>query len=97
MPSMKLRQEVLKTARRIVVKVGTALLTKDGGTLDTARINGLVRQVVELRKRGCEVTIVSCRRNRRGHGPDRHEKAAPRRGQAAGPGGDRPGSPHAGL
>ncbi len=59
MPSMKLRQEVLRAARRIVVKVGTALLTKDGGVLDTARISALVRQVAQLRKRGCEVTIVS--------------------------------------
>ncbi len=59
MPSMRLRQEVLKAARRIVVKFGTALLTKDGGILDTARISALVRQVAQLRKRGCEVTIVS--------------------------------------
>ena len=59
MPSMKLRQEVLRAARKIVVKFGTALLTKDGGVLDTARIASLVRQVAELRKRGCEVTIVS--------------------------------------
>lgn len=56
---MKLRQEVLKAARRIVVKVGTALLTKNGGTLDTARINQLVRQLAELHKRGCEITVVS--------------------------------------
>ena len=59
MPSMKLRQEVLKAARRIVVKFGTALLTKEGGVLDTTRIASLVRQVAALRKRGCEVTIVS--------------------------------------
>jgi glutamate 5-kinase len=59
MPSMKLRQEVLKAARRIVVKFGTALLTKDGGVLDTTRMASLVRQVAELRKRGCEVTVVS--------------------------------------
>lgn len=59
MPSMKLRQEVLCSARKIVVKFGTALLTKDGGVLDTARIASLVRQVAELRRRGCEVTIVS--------------------------------------
>jgi glutamate 5-kinase len=56
---MKLRQEVLRAARKIVVKLGTALLTKDGGVLDTTRIASLVRQVAELRKRGCEVTIVS--------------------------------------
>jgi glutamate 5-kinase len=59
MPSMKLRQEVLKAARRVVVKFGTALLTKTGGVLDTARISSLVRQVAELHRRGCEVTIVS--------------------------------------
>ncbi len=59
MPSTQLRQEALKAAKRVVVKVGTALLTKAGGALDTARIGRLVRQVAELRNRGCEVTIVS--------------------------------------
>jgi glutamate 5-kinase len=59
MPSMKLRQEVLRAARRIVVKLGTSLVTGDGGALDTGQIAKLVRQVVELRKRGCEITIVS--------------------------------------
>lgn len=60
MPSMKLRQEVLKASRRIVVKFGTALLTRPGGGLDTTRINQLVRQIAALRNQhGCEVTVVS--------------------------------------
>jgi len=41
------------------VKIGTALLTKEDGTPDARRIGRLVDQVAALRRRGCEVTIVS--------------------------------------
>ncbi len=59
MPSMKLRQEVLRASRRIVVKIGTALLARPGDGLDTVRIRQLVGQIAALRRRGCEVTVVS--------------------------------------
>jgi glutamate 5-kinase len=45
--------------RRVVVKVGTALLTGDDGQLDSRLIGRLVRQVVALHERGIRVTIVS--------------------------------------
>ena len=49
----------LRTARRWVVKVGSALLTADGRRLDHGVIHGLVQQLVTLRERGCEVVLVS--------------------------------------
>jgi glutamate 5-kinase len=46
-------------ARRWVVKVGSALLTDDGRGLDAAVIADLVKQLVQLRQKGCEVVLVS--------------------------------------
>ena len=46
-------------ARRIVVKVGTRLLTSPGGSLDRGRMDGLVRQMAELRAQGLELVVVS--------------------------------------
>jgi glutamate 5-kinase len=62
MPSTRLRQTVLPAARRVVVKVGTQLITE--GDDETVRIDARVvgeiaRQVSELTARGVEVTLVS--------------------------------------
>jgi len=46
-------------AKRWVVKVGSALLTDDGRSIDQAVIEDLVVQLCELRERGCEVLLVS--------------------------------------
>lgn len=46
-------------AKRIVIKVGTGVLTSGIGNLDTARIATLCKQVNTLRQRGIEVIIVS--------------------------------------
>lgn len=61
MPSTPIRQDVLMKATRLVVKVGSALVTKqtDGGPgVDTAAINRLMRQVAKLRDGGVEVVLV---------------------------------------
>lgn len=55
---MALRQE-LQAARRWVVKIGSALLTNDGRGLNRAGIECWVAQMVELRRRGIEVVLVS--------------------------------------
>ncbi len=55
---MSHRAEVAE-AKRWVVKVGSALLTNDGKGLDGAVITDLVEQLVALRRRGCEVVLVS--------------------------------------
>jgi len=52
-------RQILLTARRWVVKVGSALLTADGRRLDKGVIHGLVQQLITLRERGCEVVLVS--------------------------------------
>jgi glutamate 5-kinase len=49
----------LKQAKRIVIKLGTGILTIGIGDLDTARINILCGQVKALHDRGIEVIIVS--------------------------------------
>jgi glutamate 5-kinase len=55
---MASRQEV-RSARRWVVKIGSALLTDDGRGLNTAGIERWVTQLVELRRRGIELVLVS--------------------------------------
>ena len=62
MPSTQIRQTVIASARRVVVKLGTQLLT---GTdrrrkgLDLPFIKRMAAQVATLHKRGIEVTVVS--------------------------------------
>ena len=70
---MPLRQSVLSVARRVVVKVGTQLITRPptvgeqvgkkagagGAGLDEAFIAHLAEQMAEVRERGVEVTLVS--------------------------------------
>jgi glutamate 5-kinase len=49
----------LAAARRIVVKIGSSLLTNAGAGLDRSAIADWVRQVATLRGRGIEVLVVS--------------------------------------
>ncbi|BBB27741.1 glutamate 5-kinase [Amphritea japonica] len=49
----------LKTSRRWVVKIGSALLTNDGEGLDLAAIGRWVDQLDQLRRDGVEVVLVS--------------------------------------
>ena len=49
----------LVSARRWVVKVGSALLTNDGRGLDAAVVRMLADQLVALRAKGCDVVLVS--------------------------------------
>jgi glutamate 5-kinase len=45
--------------RRIVVKVGSNVLTRKDGTLDVTHMSALVDQLAELHRRGVEVILVS--------------------------------------
>jgi len=49
----------LATARRLVVKVGSALITNNGTGLDLQAINEWARQIAALRRRNKEVVLVS--------------------------------------
>ena len=44
---------------RLVVKIGTSLLTRDGGQMDHARMARFVRELSAVRKRGTQVVLVS--------------------------------------
>ncbi|WP_373694891.1 glutamate 5-kinase [Kineococcus terrestris] len=52
-------REVLGTARRVVVKVGSSSLTTAGGGLDAARLDGLVDVLAARRLAGSDVVLVS--------------------------------------
>ncbi len=49
----------LAGAKRVVVKIGSSLLTNAGAGLDRDAIAGWVRQIAQLRARGVEVLVVS--------------------------------------
>lgn len=53
------RQEVAATARTVVVKVGTSVLTRDDGTLDRRRIHILCRDMLEVIRRNKRLVVVS--------------------------------------
>jgi len=53
------RTTYLKTVRRIVVKIGTRVLTDEEGRLVTAVFDSIVDQVVHLSEKGKEVVLVS--------------------------------------
>ncbi len=50
---------LLQSARRIVIKIGSSLLTNDGQGLDRAAIARWVEQIAALQKSGREVVLVS--------------------------------------
>jgi len=56
---MKLRHELLAGARRVVVKVGTGLLTDDAHRLSPQRVAALVAQLAALREPKRQVLLVS--------------------------------------
>lgn len=49
----------MKDAKRVVVKIGTGVLTRDIGKLDIERMEALCGQIARLRKTGKEVALVS--------------------------------------
>ena len=50
---------VLKDARRLVIKVGSSLVTNEGRGLDETAIGEWCRQIAQLRLQGREVIMVS--------------------------------------
>lgn len=55
----EMRSQVLSKVKKIVIKIGTGVLTTDNGYLDKEQIKGLAGQVVELKKMGYCVVVVS--------------------------------------
>lgn len=56
---MSLGRRNLRDAHRIVVKLGTHVVTKDGVSLALDRLNGLVSSMAGLRRAGRDIVIVS--------------------------------------
>ncbi len=54
-----MRRELLKDIARIVVKLGTGVLTDSRKQIDPAQMEQLVAQIVEQRKAGREIVLVS--------------------------------------
>jgi glutamate 5-kinase len=59
MPVDPVRQEVIALADKVVVKIGTNVLTDDKGALDTGRLTALAEQILRLRGTGRKVALVS--------------------------------------
>lgn len=53
------RREVVETARVIVIKIGTNVLSRDDDSLDVARITQLAEQIHHIRQTGRRVVVVS--------------------------------------
>lgn len=54
-----IRSRILSKVKKIVVKIGTGVLTTNEGYLDKEQIKGLAGQVVELKKMGYSAVVVS--------------------------------------
>jgi len=55
----QLRVNVLKNVKKIVVKIGTSVITGEGGMLNQRRIESIVSQICQVRDKGIDVIIVS--------------------------------------
>ncbi|NRA60270.1 MAG: glutamate 5-kinase [Psychrobium sp.] len=55
--NQKIGQSVSIKYKRIVIKLGTSVLTSGGKSLDRARMVDLVRQISHLQQQGCEVVL----------------------------------------
>lgn len=56
---MQDRAEFIRTTRRWIIKIGSALLTRDGAGLDRAALADWAGQMARLRKQGIEIVLVS--------------------------------------
>jgi glutamate 5-kinase len=53
------RSAIVASARRVVVKLGTAVVTRDDGAVALSRLYSFVESIAELRNAGREVIVVS--------------------------------------
>jgi len=58
LPSL-VRREIVETAKTLVVKIGTNVLSKEDDTLDEERLDALAAQVHKVRQSGRRVVLVS--------------------------------------
>jgi len=48
-----------KKPKRIVIKIGSSVLTREDGTIDITRMSAIVDQIVDLRQSGMQIILVS--------------------------------------
>ncbi len=53
------RQEVITSAKTVVVKIGTSVLTRDDGTLDRRRLRALCRDMLAVLEKDKKLVVVS--------------------------------------
>lgn len=53
------RQDLIKKAKRIVIKIGTRVITHSDGTLDFAQIEKLAGDIAFLKQKGLQIIIVT--------------------------------------
>jgi len=58
MENHQIKKEILMKVKRVIIKIGSAVLTGEDG-LDLTIIEQLVDEIVQLRKKGCQVVIVT--------------------------------------
>lgn len=56
---MVMRKEILKAVKRVVIKIGSRVLTDVGGALDMEVIGRICDEIAQLRSRGMQVIVVS--------------------------------------
>jgi len=54
-----MRRELLKSVKRVVIKIGSRVLTDDAGGLDSSVIGKICREIAMLRELGKQVVVVS--------------------------------------
>ncbi len=54
-----MRKELLKAVKRVVIKIGSRVLTDSDGALDMAVIGRICEEIASLRQRGLEIIVVS--------------------------------------
>ena len=53
------REEIFNQAKRIVIKIGTNVLTKKNNVLNLKRVESLIKDIASLKKKGKEIFLVS--------------------------------------
>lgn len=56
---IELRKNILKNVKRVVIKVGTSVITGEHGRLDSLKVGGIVSQICRVIDKGIDVIVVS--------------------------------------
>ncbi len=54
-----MRKKCIEKAKRVVIKIGTRVLTQASGKLDEQKVSMLVSQIAQLKKKGLQIVVVT--------------------------------------